>query len=296
MEFKKVFITDSVFLTKKQTRIRLSGQWGKAFISIFINFLIIGLISVGTVLTAQLGDLIYSLIVYSIGILLILMIFSPLMHGMTYIFIQVTRGGRWDIRDIFSGYACYWKCLRLGMWIFAEFLTANIPLLISLILIGKYISDNGIADIISIPVPALILIVIIYILLVSIMPMFVYVRYSQALFLSVDNSYTKTRVSITNSMNLIKWNEKRMIYLVLSFGYWIIPILLLAALMCCAVFFLENAALMAFCLALCIISEIVLMCFLCVYFCSASAVFYEKLTNKLSQKKSVKIFDETVII
>ncbi len=272
MEFQKVFISDKASLSKKQARESLIGNWKRSL------------------------DAAKILIVSVCIVPLFVILGGVFVYGISGIFLKTVRRQEWQVSDMFSGFRDFGRVMRLWIWVFGNILIASLPLILLSALLSKY---DFLARWILTPTtytPLELIGSVVVLIMVCIWPMLQYIKYSQVFFLIIDHKDMNTRSAVAASIKLMKWNEKKMLFLILSFVGWVLLMAILVAVIYIALFTISSMALKALIVIAAAIVLFIGASLLTVYGRTACAVFYEKITGRRSQRNPKVIFDETIVL
>lgn len=268
MEFQKVFISDKASLTKKQARASMEGKWGKMFIASLVLLICLPILPIS----------------------------GPIIYGMSGILIRNSRGQEWKISDIFSGFSQYGRSMKLFIWLFLEMVVASAPLIIYLFIAGKYFFPRWLEGFSAGMLWEFPVFIIGALLFIYAFPMFFFTRISQTFFLLVDFEEMVKNTAMAGSVNLMKWNDKKLLFLFLSFCGWLILEVILMTAILASIVLIGGTAVKVLIIILLILAIIAVACFASSYALASLAVFYEKLTTRIPQKDPKVIFEETIVL
>ncbi|MEG0291708.1 MAG: DUF975 family protein [Anaerovoracaceae bacterium] len=208
------------------------------------------------------------------SLIYMLLVYGPFTVGITHYFMKLKRNEMRGTVDVFYGFNNILRSigafLWMGLWIVLWVLVGLIP---SSIAISSSISSGNIGAIIAGGAFGVLLSVI----MISVIATILFLRYSMMFFLLLDNPDHSVRKCLKGSINLMKENKGKLLFLRLSFIPWLVAALLV-------VYAIEKVMAMAIgaftvqmfdSLLMGIISAPVFA-----YIYAADIVFYELLTGK----------------
>jgi uncharacterized membrane protein len=294
MEFKKIFISDKTHIIKKEAKLTISGKWTKLILSTLPLSMLVSIapIIIGLVQTHETSQ--YP-VLYPFYLIIIIVILPLLIYGMCNIVLQNAIGANFSYTCIFSGFKFYGKSLWMILRISFELMMSSLPMILAFIYAGHYILNDSPINFTPGNIVVGIIAVIACLALGLAMPAYTWIRYSQAFFLMIDMQLS-VNAALHNSIKLMKWNEKKMLYLLLSFIGWMSIIGLLCGSIITCIVLVDNLILLIIVITFGFIIQSIVTGTLIVYISSTLAVFYEKLVSRMIQDDSVSYYDETIVL